>query len=80
MKIEKKIKEIVGRVLEKNGFTLHNIFLFDSRARGDFDEESDYDILIILNEEISIENKWMTLYSFRKRGQFSTGINNNSFS
>ena len=85
MKIEKKIKEIVGRVLEKNGFTLHNIFLFDSRARGDFDEESDYDILIILNEEISIENKWMTPYtetpySFRKRGQFSTGINNNSFS
>jgi len=36
-------------------------------------------------EEISIENKWMTPYtetpySFRKRGQFSTGINNNSFS
>ncbi|RKX55115.1 MAG: hypothetical protein DRP50_03400 [Thermotoga sp.] len=57
MKIEKKIKEIVGRVLGKNGFTLHNIFLFGSRARGDFDEESDYDILVILNEEISIEDK-----------------------
>ena len=31
--------------------------LFGSRAKGTFDEDSDYDILIVLNEDISDELK-----------------------
>ncbi len=29
-------------------FSLENIILFGSRARGDFDEDSDWDVLIII--------------------------------
>ena len=30
-----------------------DVLLFGSRARGDFDEESDWDILILTNEEVN---------------------------
>lgn len=32
-----------------------NVLLFGSRARGDFNEESDWDILILTNEEVNDE-------------------------
>jgi predicted nucleotidyltransferase len=57
MKIENKIREIVEKVLAQNGFTLHSIILFGSRARGDFNKESDFDVLVIVKEEISIKEK-----------------------
>jgi uncharacterized protein len=33
------------------------IYLFGSRARGDFQEDSDYDLAIIFNRKIDIETK-----------------------
>jgi predicted nucleotidyltransferase len=55
MKIEEHIKKIIEDVLAKAGFTLHSIILFGSRARKDFDEESDYDILVIVKEDLNIK-------------------------
>lgn len=40
--------ESIRKKLNKN---LKSIFLFGSRARGDFNEDSDYDFAIILNEK-----------------------------
>lgn len=57
MKIENKLKEIVGRVVSQSGFTLHSIILFGSRARGDFNRKSDFDILIVIKEEIDIKKR-----------------------
>ncbi|MFN4227851.1 MAG: nucleotidyltransferase domain-containing protein [Candidatus Ratteibacteria bacterium] len=54
MQIEVKIKEIIEDVVAQNGYTLDSVFLFGSRARGDFEKDSDYDILIIVKEEIPI--------------------------
>lgn len=57
MKIEDRIKKIIENVLGHNGYTLDSIYLFGSRARGDFDRESDYDIWVIIKDNIDIEHK-----------------------
>lgn len=65
MKIEDKIKESIENVLGENGYSLHSIFLFGSRARGGFEKESDYDILVVIKNSIDIKQKreiWMKVY------------------
>ena len=46
---------------------LEKIILFGSRARGDYHDKSDFDILIIVKEEISIEEKMRTTAIIRKK-------------
>ena len=43
----KLIKEIILKTAKKYGIEVDKIILFGSRARGDYREESDWDILII---------------------------------
>jgi predicted nucleotidyltransferase len=43
--------EVVRRVKEALGDKLYRIILFGSYARGDYDEESDVDIMVLENEE-----------------------------
>ena len=50
-KLEKLFKAII------NNLDYEKIILFGSRARGDFTEESDYDILIIMKKNIAIKEK-----------------------
>jgi predicted nucleotidyltransferase len=48
--MKEKIKEIIQKNL--NGYHLEKVILFGSRARGDNDSKSDYDLYIILKEEL----------------------------
>ena len=41
------IKGIITETVKECGFSLESIILFGSRARGNFDENSDWDVLII---------------------------------
>ncbi len=47
--MKEKIKKIIQDNL--NGYTLEKVILFGSRARQDFDNDSDYDVLVIIKEE-----------------------------
>ena len=47
-----KIKETI-----KNIFPECRIILFGSKVRGDFDNQSDYDILVIVKQDLSIKEK-----------------------
>jgi uncharacterized protein len=38
--------------LKANGFNLHGLYLFGSRAKTSSREDSDYDVAIILNEKV----------------------------
>ncbi len=48
-----RIKEIILKVAEKHGIEVDRIILFGSRARGDFRENSDWDILIVTKEKLN---------------------------
>lgn len=47
------MKEKIRNIIENNlnGYTLEKIILFGSRARENNDTDSDYDVLVIINEE-----------------------------
>ena len=49
---EKTIRETVERVSRKLGLSVEEIILFGSRARGDFREDSDWDVLVVLSDPI----------------------------
>jgi predicted nucleotidyltransferase len=42
-----KIKEIIADNLKTDGIETFQVYLFGSRARGDFSSESDYDIMLV---------------------------------
>lgn len=42
----------ISNQLKKSGFDLVGIYFFGSRAKNTFNEDSDYDIAIILKEEV----------------------------
>ena len=52
-------KNIIKNIAEK--YNLQSVGIFGSRSRGDFREDSDYDIFIIgnltLDEELSLESE-----------------------
>jgi predicted nucleotidyltransferase len=53
----KTIKEQIIKSLDEMGISIESIILFGSRARGDYNEDSDYDILIITKETFPIKEK-----------------------
>jgi len=55
--MKEKIKKIINQVLEEKGIKVEKIILFGSRARGDFKENSDWDLLIIVSNELDLEDK-----------------------
>jgi predicted nucleotidyltransferase len=53
-----EIKRIIIEELEKENIKVHKIILFGSRARGDFKEDSDWDILVVVDRKLSFCKKW----------------------
>ncbi|MEM5821370.1 MAG: nucleotidyltransferase domain-containing protein [Candidatus Aenigmatarchaeota archaeon] len=48
----KKIKEIILQTAKEMNIEIDRIILFGSRARGDYREDSDYDLLIVTKEKL----------------------------
>lgn len=53
----KEIKEQIMNSLDEMGISFERIILFGSRARGDYNEDSDYDILIVTEETFPFKEK-----------------------
>ncbi len=51
------IKSILVNFLKRENLKVEKILLFGSRARGDFSKNSDWDLLIILEEKLNIQEK-----------------------
>jgi len=63
----KDIKRIIIEELEKENIKVHKIILFGSRARGDFKEDSDWDVLIIVEDDIERKKKFLLISNLRKK-------------
>ncbi|MEM5830465.1 MAG: nucleotidyltransferase domain-containing protein [Candidatus Aenigmatarchaeota archaeon] len=53
----KKIKEIILQTAKEMNIEIDKIILFGSRARGDYREDSDYDLLIVTKEKLDRKDK-----------------------
>ncbi len=62
----KKIKEIIEQNVKEQRYNLIKIIFFGSRARGDFNASSDWDILIVLKEQLD-RNKKIELSHFIRK-------------
>lgn len=52
-----KIKETIYKCTNNFNLSINKIILFGSRAKGNYSENSDYDILVVLNENVENEIK-----------------------
>lgn len=52
-------KEVVNRIMPLFRNKLKKVILFGSYARGDFDSESDIDIMVLVDEEDRILNQYI---------------------
>ncbi len=65
--MNRKIKKIIRQVLQPLDY--QSIYLFGSRARGDFSEKSDYDLLVILKDSLTVAEKMR--FSAQARREFA---------
>ena len=49
---KKIIKATVEKISRKLGLKVEEVILFGSRARGNFREDSDWDVLVVLSESV----------------------------
>ncbi len=63
----KIIKTILVETAKKYNIKILRIILFGSRARGDFTEDSDWDILLVTEEKIDRKIKLKFLVESRRR-------------
>jgi len=53
MGVLRRIKEVINEVAVRQGIDIDKVILFGSRARGDFRENSDWDLLVITKTKYS---------------------------
>jgi predicted nucleotidyltransferase len=65
--LETEAIQIIKEEIESRGLTALKIILFGSRARGDFKEDSDWDIFVIIKEDITFKQKREILSNIYKK-------------
>jgi len=58
--------KVIKEILLKNKIKPVNIILFGSRARGEFNEESDWDFLVLIDKEIDFPEKHRMITEIRR--------------
>ncbi len=56
--IKKTVLEIINREMKGAGIGLVKVILFGSRAEGNYSEDSDWDFLVIVDKDLSFNEKW----------------------
>ena len=60
--IKPVLQELKKRLKDTYGDRLHSVVLFGSSARGDFTEESDVDVLVVLKSIIDFDKDFNTIF------------------
>ena len=64
--MREEIKRTILKVAGKYGVKVEKIILFGSRARGDYREDSDWDVLIVTERKIDENIKYKLLHEIRR--------------
>ncbi len=62
-----KAKKIITEEIEKAGYKAEAIYLFGSRARGDYKEDSDWDFFAVTDRDLSKEDWKYVLRNIRRK-------------
>jgi len=60
-------KEIITEEIQKSGLKVEKIYIFGSRARGDFNKDSDWDFFVIVDKNIDFKQKRKILLNIRRK-------------
>lgn len=63
--IRELVREYAGLVREHFGERVGNIWLYGSAARGDWTDESDIDVLVLLHQEEADDMEWLVTTAYR---------------
>ena len=61
------VKQVIKEEIEKTGLKLISLKLFGSRARGDFDQSSDWDFYAVVDEDIDYSKKLEITSQIRRK-------------
>ncbi len=61
------IKRAVREACEEHGLALNRVMLFGSRARGESDDRSDYDLMVIVNDLLKESDRPKVTTAINKR-------------
>ncbi len=67
MDVKELVRGVITEEFTKRALTVEEIILFGSRARGDFNKDSDWDILVVVSEDIDRETYRELWYSVYRR-------------
>ncbi len=62
-----KAKEIIKQEIENSGLKVEKLILFGSRARGEYRDDSDWDIYVIVNKDLSYNKKWEIILKIKRK-------------
>ena len=77
--ILKTAKSVITEEIEKYGYKVEAVYLFGSRARGDFNEDSDWDFFVVTDKEIEGQLKWDMSVKIRRRLAVTNKTSNDIF-
>ncbi len=60
-------KRVIIEEIEKAGFKALKVFLFGSRAKNTFNEDSDWDFYVIVDKNIDFKRKWEIISKIKRR-------------
>ena len=61
------ISKVINEILEKEGIEVKKIILFGSRARGNFKKDSDWDLMVVINKNLSFLEKRKIIAEMQRR-------------
>jgi len=69
------LKDLVTRLHRRYGDDLERVVLFGSKARGDFDAESDLDVLVVVRfPEEEYREQWQQIVDLAWKAEFEHGV------
>ena len=67
MDMKGTIRNVIVEEFSRRGLTVEEVLLFGSRARGDFRDDSDWDVLVVVSENVDRETYRELWYSVYRR-------------